>query len=62
MFRKFFDDPVAASRFAAALPADRWSPAQVQERLLKAASVDEALHLFPAHPAAEGDVALLRAA
>jgi hypothetical protein len=34
----------------------------VQERLLKAASVDEALLLFPAQAAADADVALLRAA
>jgi len=62
MFLKFFDDPAAAARFADAVPADRWSPAQVQERLLKAANVDEALRLFPAQVATEGDVALLRAA
>ena len=61
MFRKFFDDADAAARFAAMVPADRWSPAQVQERLLKAASVDEALRVFPAN-AADGDIALLRAA
>ena len=59
MFRKFFDDPVAAARFADSLPADRWSPAEVQERLLKATSVDEALTLFRER---EGEVALLRAA
>ncbi len=46
MFRKFFDDEAAAARFADTVPAGRWSPAQVQERLLKAASVDEALELF----------------
>ena len=62
MFRKFFDDPAAAARFADAVSPNRWSPAQVQERLLKAASVDEALLLFPAHTAADADVALLRAA
>jgi hypothetical protein len=58
MFLKFFDDPAAAARFAGAVPANRWSPAQLQERLLKAASVDEALRLFPEHD----DVALLRVA
>jgi len=59
MFLKFIDDPAAASRFADTVAPDRWSPAQVQERLLKAASLDEALALF-AEPA--GDVAVLRAA
>ena len=53
MFLKFFDDATAAARFAAAVAAGHWSPAQVQERLLKAASVDEAIELFrPAEPAA----------
>ncbi len=61
MFRKFFDDPAAAARFADALPADRWSPAQVQERLLKAATADEAIELFR-EQSAPGDVAILRAA
>jgi chaperone BCS1 len=60
MFMKFIDDPVAAARFADAVAADRWSPAQVQERLLKAGSPEEALALFEESPAA--DVALLRAA
>jgi len=43
-------------------PAARWSPAQVRERLLNAANVDEALRLFPVQVAPEGDVALPRAA
>lgn len=60
MFLKFIDDPAAAARFADAVAPDRWSPAQVQERLLKAASLDEALALFAEPPA--GDVAMLRAA
>jgi len=47
MCRKFFDDEAAAARFADAVEADRWSPAQVQERLLKAASVDDAIASFP---------------
>jgi len=59
MFRKFFDDPAAAERFADAVAADRWSPAQVQERLLKAADADEGIALFRE---ATADVALLRAA
>jgi len=46
MFRKFFDDEAAAARFAEAVAPDRWSPAQVQERLLKAGSTDEAIALF----------------
>ncbi|MFO1398945.1 MAG: AAA family ATPase [Burkholderiales bacterium] len=46
MCRKFFDDEAAAARFADAVEADRWSPAQVQERLLKAASVEEAIASF----------------
>jgi len=50
MFRKFFDDEAAAARFADAVAADRWSPAQVQERLLKAGSPDEAIGLFAEPP------------
>jgi len=61
MFRKFFDDPAAAARFADAVPAGRYSPAFVQERLLKAATVDEAHALFAA-VAEEAEVAVLRAA
>jgi chaperone BCS1 len=59
MFRKFIDDSVAAARFADAVAPDRWSPAQVQERLLKAATLDEALEHFRER---EGEVAVLRAA
>lgn len=61
MFRKFFDDEAAAARFADTVVAGRWSPAQVQERLLKAASADEAIELFAEQPVAE-TVARLRAA
>lgn len=61
MFRKFFDDPAAAVRFADTVPADRYSPAQVQERLLKAAGAEEALALFHERAPAS-DAALLRAA
>jgi len=46
MFLKFFDDAEAAKRFAIAVPGDTWSPAAVQERLLKAGDVDEAIELF----------------
>ena len=59
MFRKFFDDEAAATRFADAVAPDRWSPAQVQERLLKAGSAEEAIALF-AEPVAP--VELRRAA
>ncbi len=48
MFAKFFDDPAAAATFSAAIPADTWSPAQVQERLLKASTAEEAVALFNA--------------
>ena len=61
MYRKFFDDEAAALRFADAVAADRWSPAQVQERLLKAATADEAIGLFVEPPVAE-TVELRRAA
>jgi chaperone BCS1 len=46
MFLKFFDVGAAAERFADALRPDAWSPAQVQERLLKASNVDEAIASF----------------
>jgi chaperone BCS1 len=59
MFAKFIADPADAARFASTVAADRWSPAQVQERLLKAGSVDEALELFRED---DGKAALLRAA
>jgi chaperone BCS1 len=61
MFAKFFPGPAAAARFADAVPADRWSPAQVQERLLKAANADEGIAHFRDREA-PADVALLRAA
>jgi chaperone BCS1 len=46
MFLKFFDDAEAARRFAAAVEPDRWSPAAVQEKLLKARDADEAVTTF----------------
>lgn len=61
MFLKFFDDEGVAARFADTMAPDRWSPAQVQERLLKAASADEAIGLFTEAPPVE-TVALRRAA
>jgi len=61
MFRKFFDDEGAALRFADAVAPDLWSPAQVQERLLKATSTDEAIALFTEPPIVE-PVELRRAA
>jgi len=60
MFRKFFDDAAAATRFADAVPADRFSPAQVQERLLKATDADSAIALF--NEARGAEIAVLRAA
>jgi len=61
MFVKFIDDAGAAARFADAVEVDRWSPAQVQERLLKAGTLGEAISLFETR-AAEETVARLRAA
>ena len=46
MFLKFFDDREAARRFAQEVEAERWSPASVQERLLKARDAEEAMALF----------------
>jgi chaperone BCS1 len=46
MFRKFFADGKAAARFAAEVEPDRWSPATVQERLLKAADPEAAIAAF----------------
>jgi chaperone BCS1 len=51
MFLKFFADPGAARRFADAVEPDRWSPAQVQERLLEAAVADAAIGVFRGRPA-----------
>jgi mitochondrial chaperone BCS1 len=61
MFMKFIADAGAAARFADAVEVGVWSPAQVQERLLKAADVDEAISLFDSRPAEES-VPRLRAA
>jgi len=61
MFLKFFDDQAAATRFAEAVSADRWSPAQLQEQLLKATSAEEAIEQF-VEPLAAATVALKRAA
>ena len=58
MFLKFFDDPAAAVRFADEVPAGHWSPAQVQERLLKAGSLDEAIDLFRVREQEDAIVAL----
>jgi chaperone BCS1 len=62
MFRKFFDDAAAAARFADTVAADRWSPAQVQERLLKASGIDDALAQFTVRANPDGEIAVLRAA
>jgi len=61
MFVKFIDDAGAAARFADAIEVDLWSPAEVQERLLKAGTLEEAISLFETR-AAEEPVARLRAA
>ncbi len=50
MFRKFFDDEVAASRFADALPPGRYAPATLQEKLLKARDASAALAAFGLAP------------
>ena len=50
MFLKFFDDADAARRFADSVDPDRYAPATVQEKLLKAQSVDEAFALFAGEP------------
>jgi len=52
MFLKFFDAPAAAEAFASALEPGRWSPAEVQERLLKATDAQSALQYFQPVPAA----------
>jgi chaperone BCS1 len=62
MFRKFFDDEAAAQQFAEVAGAGRWSPAAVQERLLKAASAQEALELFAQQQPLAETVELKRAA
>jgi chaperone BCS1 len=60
MFLKFIDDADAAARFANVVDVELWSPAQVQERLLKASDADEAIALFAPPP--ENAVPKLRAA
>lgn len=50
MFRKFFDDEAAASRFADALPPGRYAPATLQEKLLKARDASAALAAFGLAP------------
>jgi chaperone BCS1 len=52
MFLKFFDDPAAAEAFANTLEPGRWSPAEVQERLLKADDGASALEHFQPRPVA----------
>jgi hypothetical protein len=55
MFLKFFADDGAAGTFAAELEPGRWSPAEVQERLLKAGDADAAPALFKVAPASTGE-------
>jgi chaperone BCS1 len=63
MFLKFFDDRAAAAIFADAIETDRWSPAQVQERLLKAGLAEAAIELFGrAEPLKVNEAPLARAA
>lgn len=50
MFCKFFADDSAAKRFADGLPEATFAPATVQERLLKARDVGEALAAFGLTP------------
>lgn len=59
MFAKFHDDPAAIARFADTVAPNCWSPAQVQEALLKAVSVDEAIEHFKSR---EREVKVLKAA
>jgi mitochondrial chaperone BCS1 len=59
MFAKFHDDPAAIARFADAVAPNCWSPAQVQEALLKAVSVNEAIEHFKSR---EREVKVLKAA
>jgi chaperone BCS1 len=54
MFRTFFDDEDAAARFAETTGPQRWSPAQVQERLLKASSPQQALAMLAEPPPGAG--------
>ena len=46
MFQKFYQDPVLANYFAQSLEEQTWSPAAVQDRLLKSHSAAEALSAF----------------
>lgn len=54
MFRKFFEDEDAAARFAETAGPQRWSPAQVQEQLLKASSAQEAPAMLAEPPLGAG--------
>lgn len=46
MFLKFFPDADAAKRFASAISPGKFSPASIQERLLKAKSIEQAFAAF----------------
>jgi SpoVK/Ycf46/Vps4 family AAA+-type ATPase len=46
MFFKFFEDEEKAKEFSTLVPAHKYSPANIQERLLKSKSSDEALTAF----------------
>lgn len=46
MFLKFFEDEIGASEFAKLVPPHKYSPANIQEQLLKAKTSNEALEAF----------------
>ena len=53
MFLKFFPDADAAKRFAAGIPSGDFSPATIQERLLKSKSIEQAFLAFLPDPSAQ---------
>ena len=53
MFLKFFPDADAAKRFAAGNPSGDFSPATIQERLLKSKSIEQAFLAFLPDPSAQ---------
>ena len=52
-FPKFFPDADAAKRFAAGIPGGDFSPATIQERLLKSKSIEQAFLAFRPDPSAQ---------
>ena len=53
MFLKFFPDVDAAKRFAAGIPRGDFSPARIQERLLKSKSIEQEFLAFLPDPSAQ---------